>query len=79
MIQRKQYLDKIIALKDKKKIPNDIKTKYTNIPSKEMAEMRDVLLHDYFGTDIEVLWQTANKDISFIHKEFKKIIKDIKK
>ena len=79
MIQRKQYLDKIIALKDKKKIPNDIKTKYTNIPSKEMAGMRDVLLHDYFGTDIEVLWQTANKDIPFIHKEFKKIIKDIKK
>lgn len=61
-----------------KKIPNTLKTKYPNIPWKEMAGMRDILIHDYFGTDIEVLWQTVKKDIPLIHKEFKKIIKDIK-
>ena len=62
-----------------KKIPNSVKNKYTHIPWKEMAGMRDILIHDYFGTDIEVLWQTIKKDIPLIHKEFKKIIKDSNK
>lgn len=61
-----------------KKIPSNIKEKYTKVPWKEMAGMRDILIHDYFGTDVEVLWQTIKKDIPSIYKEFKIIIKEIK-
>lgn len=62
-----------------KKIPNSIREKYSQLPWKEMAGMRDVLVHDYYGTDMEVLWQTVKKDVPMIHKELKKIINDIKK
>ena len=61
-----------------KKVPNSIREKYPQLPWKEMAGMRDVLVHDYYGTDTEVLWQTVKKDVPMIHKELKKIISDVK-
>jgi len=36
-----------------KNIPDDIKNEYKNIPWKKMTDMRDKLIHDYFGVDLE--------------------------
>ncbi|RXK85147.1 DUF86 domain-containing protein [Chlorobaculum sp. 24CR] len=53
-----------------KKIPAYVKEKYSNVPWRVMAGMRDKLVHEYFGVDIEVVWKTATEDI----KELKPII-----
>lgn len=36
-----------------KNIPDDIKDQYQNIPWKRMTGMRDKLIHNYFGVDLE--------------------------
>jgi uncharacterized protein with HEPN domain len=41
-----------------KNIPTEIREKYPDIPWKDMAGMRDKLIHEYFGIDYEILWQT---------------------
>ncbi|MHA1816806.1 MAG: HepT-like ribonuclease domain-containing protein, partial [Candidatus Heimdallarchaeaceae archaeon] len=46
-----------------KKIPNEIKSKYANLPWKEIAGMRDKLIHAYFGVNLEVVWKTVIQDI----------------
>jgi uncharacterized protein with HEPN domain len=46
-----------------KKIPKASKDKYPVIPWKKMAEMRDKLIHEYFGIDVEILWKTIKEDI----------------
>jgi uncharacterized protein with HEPN domain len=46
-----------------KKISKNLKTIYADIPWKEMAGMRDKLIHDYMGVDTEVIWKTVNTDI----------------
>jgi uncharacterized protein with HEPN domain len=46
-----------------KKIPRSLKAKYRGVPWREMAGMRDKLIHEYFGVDVEILWKTAKDDI----------------
>lgn len=46
-----------------KRLSDDFKNFHKNIPWKDMAGMRDKLIHDYFGVDIEAVWQTAKEDL----------------
>ncbi len=62
-----------------KKIPSSIKDKYRDIPWREIAGMRDVLVHDYFGVDLDVLWKTVQQDIPELKMMFIKIMKDLNK
>lgn len=44
-----------------KKISADTKQTYYKIPWKEIAGMRDKLIHDYLGVDFDVVWKTIKK------------------
>jgi len=59
-----------------KKIPDHVREKYGNVPWRVMAGMRDKLVHEYFGVDIEVVWKTATEDIKELKPIIHGIIKD---
>ena len=46
-----------------KKIPKSLKNKHSIIPWKKMAGMRDKLIHEYFGIDVEILWKVAKDEL----------------
>lgn len=46
-----------------KKIPRSLREKYPDIPWKHMSGMRDKLIHEYFGIDIEMLWKVVTEEI----------------
>ena len=56
-----------------KKISSDTKQIYYEIPWKEIAGMRDKLIHDYLGVDVEVVWRTITEDIPTLEKQIKEI------
>ncbi len=56
-----------------KKISPSFKKDYSHIPWKEISGMRDKLIHDYLGIDVEVIWTTVKKDIPLLEKELKTI------
>jgi uncharacterized protein with HEPN domain len=56
-----------------KKIPKDFRKKYSDTPWRKMAGMRDKLIHDYWGVNIERVWKTATKDIPTLKKLIKKM------
>jgi uncharacterized protein with HEPN domain len=62
-----------------KQISREMRSEYGDIPWKDMAGMRDKLIHNYLGVDIEEVWYTVKHDIPFlkeaieaIHRPFKK-------
>ena len=46
-----------------KKLSVSLKNNYINIPFKQIAGMRDKLIHDYFGTDYKIVWNTIQNRI----------------
>ncbi len=59
-----------------KKVPIEVREIYTDIPWRSITGMRDKLIHDYFGVDIEVVWNTANEKILSLENEIKQILSD---
>jgi uncharacterized protein with HEPN domain len=47
-----------------KHVPFNVKKKYPEISWKRMAGMRDKVIHEYFGVDLRILWDTSKSDLS---------------
>ena len=61
-----------------KTIPEEIKKKYADVEWKEAAGFRDVLIHDYFGIDLEAVWDTLRNNIPSFKKQVVKVLKSEK-
>jgi uncharacterized protein with HEPN domain len=59
-----------------KKIPDNIRLKYPEIPWKRMAGMRDKLIHEYFGIDLEIVWEVTNSELPPIEPLIQKVLDD---
>jgi len=62
-----------------KRIPRSLKAKYKGVPWREMAGMRDKLVHEYFGVDVEILWKTAKDDIPPLKQVIQNMLKSLEK
>ena len=62
-----------------KRISTQFKSNNPHIPWRDIAGMRDKLIHDYFGVDIEAVWDTVKRDIPALKKEVKKILSEDQK
>jgi len=59
-----------------KNVPVPVKNRYSQIPWKDMAGMRDKVIHEYFGVDLRRVWRTIKEDIPRLEPMFEKIMKD---
>ncbi|MDD2922536.1 MAG: DUF86 domain-containing protein [Anaerolineales bacterium] len=56
-------------------IPEEIRAKYPEIPWRDAADMRNKLVHRYFGINLEVIWQTLNDDLPMLAATLQEIIR----
>jgi len=56
-----------------KNLSTKLKEKYPEIPWRNIAGMRDLLIHEYFGIDLELTWKVVIKDIPELKVKILKI------
>lgn len=49
-------------------IPVEIQEKYPQIPWDEICGMRNIVIHQYFGVSLSILWQTVKEDLPKLAK-----------
>ncbi|MEZ4526424.1 MAG: DUF86 domain-containing protein [Desulfobacterales bacterium] len=62
-----------------KNVPEFVRKKYPDILWKDMAGMRDRLIHGYFGIDYFIVWNSITSDIPNILSSVSKIVDDLEK
>lgn len=60
-----------------KQISQDTRTENKHIPWKDIAGMRDKLIHEYFGVDVEQVWLTAKQDAPVLRFEIAGILETL--
>lgn len=52
-----------------KQLSEEMKGKHPKVPWKDIAGMRDKLIHGYFGVDMDLVWETVKRDIPQFKKQ----------
>jgi len=59
-----------------KKIPNDVKEKTPTIEWKKISGLRDILIHEYSGVDLEILWDIVKNKLPELKKQVSQILEE---
>ena len=62
-----------------KNLPEEIKSKYLEVPWAEMYLLRNKVSHEYFGVDYEIIWDVAVNYLPENRKQIEKILKEVDK
>lgn len=60
-----------------KQIPADLQAQYPEVPWREMAGMRDRVVHAYFGVDYNLIWLAIKNRIPQVKPRIEQVLKDI--
>ena len=56
------------------KINSSFKKNHPSIPWREMGDMRNKIIHDYFGVDFDIIWDVLKTDIPQLKIEVEKLL-----
>ena len=59
-----------------KQVPNDVRSKYTQIEWRRIAGLRDILIHQYFGVDVEIIWDIVQNKLPVLETQIMQIIEE---
>lgn len=57
-------------------LPEDIKSKYPEVPWAEMYLLRNKISHEYFGVDYEIIWDLAVNYLPANRRQIEAILKE---
>lgn len=60
-----------------KNLPDSFRKKYSKVPWRNIAGMRDVLIHEYFGVDMALVWRIAKREIPKLKKQILEFLKKL--
>ena len=57
-----------------KNIPEDIKREYPDVEWRKIAGLRDILIHAYFGIDVEIVWDIVKNKVPKLKEKIEEIL-----
>lgn len=60
-----------------KNLPREFKLKHPQIPWKQIAGMRDVLIHEYFVLDVRRVWNVVENDFPKFKAYIKELLREL--
>jgi len=57
-----------------KHLPDEIRDNHPDVPWRQISGMRDIIIHEYFGVTLEMVWIVATEDILDLKDKVEEII-----
>ena len=58
-----------------KNVPEEIRKKHPDIEWKKISGLRDILIHEYFGVDKDIIWDVIQHKLPLLQKQIKTILR----
>src|SRR4030042_2604912 len=59
------------------KIPEELKKKNTDVEWQDIKDFRNLLIHEYFGVDLEIVWKIIQEDLPVLMKAIRNILYEL--
>lgn len=57
-------------------VPAEIRAQHSDLPWVEMLTMRNIVIHEYHGVNLRIIWQTVKEDLPPLLPRLKRILED---
>ncbi|MDO8734894.1 MAG: DUF86 domain-containing protein [Elusimicrobiota bacterium] len=58
-------------------IPKEFQEKYPDIPWRDMNDMRNIVAHEYYGVDYNIVWNTIKENIPALKIKIEEVLRDL--
>jgi uncharacterized protein with HEPN domain len=59
-----------------KRVPEQIRSVYPDVEWKKIAGLRDILAHEYFGVDAEIIWDIIQNKLPVLEEQIKQMLEE---